>query len=147
MLAEATHSQRHLCGESNSKLIHHSPAIAEAKAGQYSNIHTMNISEQIDDFIRTEGKGNARDAVNVALTKIELLETQIADLKRLNEEMAKAIFEDEGLSTRQTFAAMAMQGFCSNPNILKGSWMESKFAICEMAEEVANIMASRLKSN
>lgn len=34
----------------------------------------MNISEQIDDFIRTEGKGNARDAVNVALAKIEILE-------------------------------------------------------------------------
>lgn len=56
------------------QLTHHSPAIAEAKAGQYSTIHTMNISEQIDDFIRTEGKGNARDAVNVALAKIEILE-------------------------------------------------------------------------
>lgn len=107
----------------------------------------MNISEQIDDFIRTEGKGNARDAVNIALTKIDLLETKIADLERINEEMAKAIFESKGLTVMQTFAAMAMQGFCSNPNILEGSWMESKFAICEMAEEVANIMASRLKSN
>jgi len=37
----------------------------------------MNISEQIDDFIRTEGKGNARDAVNVALARIERLELSL----------------------------------------------------------------------
>lgn len=40
----------------------------------------MTVSEKINAFIEAEGKGNVRDALNVALTRIELLQIEKAGL-------------------------------------------------------------------
>jgi hypothetical protein len=34
----------------------------------------MNISKELDDYIAKEGKGNVRDALNVALARLKILE-------------------------------------------------------------------------
>ena len=40
----------------------------------------MTVSEKINNFIETEGKGDIRDALNIALTRIELLQIEKAGL-------------------------------------------------------------------
>lgn len=38
----------------------------------------MTVSQQIDDFIEEEGGGRVRDALNVALTRLQLCENRLA---------------------------------------------------------------------
>ncbi len=45
---------------------------------------TKSIVEQINSFIEVEGKGNTRDALNVALTRMQRLEVQVRELERYN---------------------------------------------------------------
>jgi hypothetical protein len=50
----------------------------------------MSVSEQIDQFIAENG-GNTRDALNVALTRLEVLEAKYAELLAL---ILQAVEED-----------------------------------------------------
>ena len=51
----------------------------------------MTITEKLDSFILNEGKGNERDALNVALTRLDQkqlsIETREAEIKQLREEV------------------------------------------------------------
>lgn len=41
----------------------------------------ITISDQINEFIQIEGKGNIRDALNVAITKLALVTTVLERMK------------------------------------------------------------------
>ena len=57
----------------------------------------MKVSEQIDEFIRVEGKGNVRDALNVALARIDLLRAQKEHAREINEGLAPYIEQNFAL--------------------------------------------------
>jgi hypothetical protein len=51
------------------------------------------ITTEIDDFIAKEGKGNIRDALNVALARLETRDSSIHELEKENRRVCSANYE------------------------------------------------------
>lgn len=43
----------------------------------------MNVSQMLDQYIEKQGKGNTRDALNVALARTEVVHQQLASLAEM----------------------------------------------------------------
>lgn len=71
-----------------------------ALRGEGLKITTMTVSEQLEKFIAENG-GNERDALNVALARLELAEKQLSDdAWRIDSEAMAKVMLDQSIETQ-----------------------------------------------
>ncbi len=74
----------------------------------------MTISDRIDQFIAEEGQGNVRDALNIALTRLDLHDIELATKTDRVEALESAL---RWIGTHAEIAEMIRDLLMNNPAI------------------------------